>query len=160
MKKETKEKFALWAYPSTLEKVRGIYKEANCRSMSEFIEEAIEFYLGYHDSKKNQDYLARAITSTIDGIVGSAEHRNAMILFKFAVEMSMMTHVIAASFDIDKETIYKLRAHCVREVKEIHGRIGLENARKYQKEDGVTENEIEIYNRTDNGYDEDEWDEE
>ena len=32
---ETKKKFALWAYPTTLEKVERLYQLDNCRSKSE-----------------------------------------------------------------------------------------------------------------------------
>lgn len=38
---ETKKKFALWAYPSTMEKVERLYQLDNCRSRSEFIEKAV-----------------------------------------------------------------------------------------------------------------------
>ena len=44
---ETKKKFALWAYPTTLEKVERLYQLDNCRSKSEFIEKAVLFYAGY-----------------------------------------------------------------------------------------------------------------
>ena len=41
---ENKKKFPLWVRPETLEKVEKIYREDDCRSRSEFIEKAIEFY--------------------------------------------------------------------------------------------------------------------
>ena len=44
---ENKKKFPLWAYPDTLEKVEELYREDNCRSQSEFIEKAVNFYIGY-----------------------------------------------------------------------------------------------------------------
>ena len=44
---ETKKKFAMWAYPTTLEKVERLYRLDNCRNKSEFIEKAVLFYAGY-----------------------------------------------------------------------------------------------------------------
>lgn len=44
---ENKKKFALWIYPDTLEKVGKIYQQDNCDSRSEFIEKAVNFYIGY-----------------------------------------------------------------------------------------------------------------
>ena len=45
MENSNKRKFALWIYPETLEKVENAYEKDNCRSQSEFIEKAVNFYL-------------------------------------------------------------------------------------------------------------------
>lgn len=54
---ENKQKFALWAYPDTLEAVEKQYRQDNCRSKSEFIEKAVHFYVGYICSADKSDYL-------------------------------------------------------------------------------------------------------
>ena len=41
-----KKKFLLWAYPSTLELVKNNYRKDQCKSQSEFIERAIQYYVG------------------------------------------------------------------------------------------------------------------
>ncbi len=41
---KNKRKFALWLYPETLDKVKQLYTEDDCRSKSEFIEKAVQFY--------------------------------------------------------------------------------------------------------------------
>ena len=43
---ENKRKFALWAYDETFKRIEQLYKEDNCRSRSEFIEKAVNFYCG------------------------------------------------------------------------------------------------------------------
>ena len=63
-----KEKFALWAYPDTLEEVEATYEQDNCRSKSEFIEKAIRFYLGYLKQEGNVDYLAPRIKSIMEAV--------------------------------------------------------------------------------------------
>ena len=40
---KNKRKFALWLYPETLDKVKQLYTEDDCRSKSEFIEKAVQF---------------------------------------------------------------------------------------------------------------------
>ena len=67
-----KQKFALWAYPDTLEEVDKAYEGDNCKSKSEFIEKAIRFYLGYLKQEDNVSYLSPRITSSVDAVVHGA----------------------------------------------------------------------------------------
>lgn len=55
------------------------------------------------------------------------------LLFKLAVELSMMLHVTAANNEIDEDTLSRLRGMCVEEVKRLHGSVSMENAVKFQK---------------------------
>lgn len=41
-----KKKFLLWIYPSTQELVKNNYRKDHCKSQSEFIERAIQYYVG------------------------------------------------------------------------------------------------------------------
>lgn len=52
-----KVKFLLWAFPDSLELVRNTYKKANCRSQSEFIEKAIQYYAGRVNAEDDVSYL-------------------------------------------------------------------------------------------------------
>lgn len=101
---ETKKKFALWAYPATLEKVERLYQLDNCRSKSEFIEKAVLFYAGYVCAEDCREYFPEAIVSTIQGSLDSFENRMASLLFKYAVELAMTMHVSAANFRVDEDT--------------------------------------------------------
>ena len=71
---ETKKKFALWAYPTTLEKVERLYQLDNCRSKSEFIEKAVLFYAGYVCAEDCREYFPEAIVSTIQGSLVSVSY--------------------------------------------------------------------------------------
>ncbi len=42
-----KEKLAVWMYPEIKAKVKEMYRQDDCRSMSEFVEKSIRFYVGY-----------------------------------------------------------------------------------------------------------------
>ncbi len=67
-----KEKFALWVRPTTMQGVRENYREDNCRSQSEFIENAILFYLGYLTADKPKSFLPSMFLSTMKGIVAES----------------------------------------------------------------------------------------
>ena len=129
-----KKKFALWVSEDALSLVEDIYKEDNCKSKSEFIEKAICFYHG-HITAKNNEYLPNVLVSTMRGIMDSFEERMAILLFKVAVELSMMLHVSAATNDIDDTTLNRLRSRCIQEVKNIGGMISFDKAVKFQKDD-------------------------
>ena len=49
------------------------------------------------------------------------------------MELGAVTHLTAASNDVDDEVIDKLRAMCVDEVRRINGTISFEKAIDYQK---------------------------
>ena len=56
-------------------------------------------------------------------------------LFKIAVELGAVTHMLAAVHEIDDDTMIKLRAMCIDEVKRINGVINFEKAVRYQRLD-------------------------
>ena len=130
---ENKEKFPLWAYPETLEAVEQSYRVDNCRSKSEFIEKAIKFYLGYLSSNENVNYLSPKITGAVDAVVHGSEQRINRNLFKIAVELGKLSHMIAAANDVSSETLSDLHAMCVEEVRRINGMIDFEKAVEYQR---------------------------
>ena len=129
---ENKVKFALWAYPETLKNVEVHYKNDNCRSQSEFIEKAIKFYIGYLSEEDNINYLSPMITETVKAQIKGTEQRLARLLFKVAVELGKLSHMTAAVNEVDDDTLDKLHAMCVNEVRRINGIIDYEDAAEYQ----------------------------
>lgn len=132
--KETKIRIPLWLYPSTELEINETFASDNCKSPSEFIEKAVKFYLGYLKQTKNVNYLAPIITDSVNGIVLGSERRMNRNLFKIAVELGKLSHMMAAVNDIDDDTLRDLHAMCVNEVRRINGTIDFENAVEYQKE--------------------------
>ena len=132
-----KQKFALWAYPDTLEEVDNAYEGDNCKSKSEFIEKAIRFYLGYLKQEDNVSYLSPRITSSVDAVVHGAEQRINRNLFKIAVELGKLSHTLAAVNDVDEETLQELHEMCLDEVRHINGVINFEKAVRFQNEEEV-----------------------
>lgn len=129
-----KQKFALWAYPTTLAEVGKAYEKDNCKSKSEFIEKAINFYLGFLKQEDNINYLAPRITSSVDAVVHGTEQRINRNLFKIAVELGKLSHMFAAANDVDDETLQELHEMCLDEVRHINGVINFDRAVKFQND--------------------------
>lgn len=130
---ENKKKFALWMYPDTLEKIGEIYREDNCESKSEFIEKAVNFYIGYLTSEDKKSYLPNVVTSTLKSIVAESDNRQNRMLLKLAVEIAIMQNLVASSQDIDRLALERLRGECVKEVKRLNGNFSFEDAVYWQK---------------------------
>ncbi len=134
MERETKIRMPLWIYPSTEEQIENMYEANNCKSPSEFIEKAINFYIGFLKQEKNVNYLSPRITSSVEAVINGTEQRINRNLFKIAVELGKIAHTLAAANDVDEDTLRELHAMCVDEVRHINGVIDFESAVKFQNE--------------------------
>lgn len=130
---ENKKKFALWMYPGTLEKVGEIYRQDNCESKSEFIEKAVNFYIGYLTSEDNKSFLPSIVTSTLKSIVAESDNRTSRILFKIAVELAILQNIVAATNEIDDVSLKRLRGEYVKEVTRLKGSLDFDDALDWQK---------------------------
>ena len=128
-------KFPLYIFSDTMEKVNMLYETDNCRSKTEFMEKAIRFYCGYLLNKESTatEFIAPQLAVITEGIVKGSEQKLSRALFKLAVEVGALTHMLAAINEIDDETLKKLRIMCVDEVKRINGIINFEKAVRYQR---------------------------
>ena len=126
---ENKKKFALWMYPDTLQKVGEIYRQDNCESKSEFIEKAVNFYIGYLTSEDNKSFLPSIVTSTLKSIVAESDNRTS----KIAVELAILQNIVAATNEIDDVSLKRLRGECVKEVMRLKGSLDFDDALDWQK---------------------------
>ena len=131
--KETKKKTAIYLYPSQVEEIKSLMDQANAKSQSEFVSDAIRFYVGYLQQGKNVDYLAPIISQTIQEEIRSTEKNISQILFKLAVESAMLSELQATQIRVTGEQMEQLRRMCSRIVAENNGIITLEKAVKHQQ---------------------------
>ena len=124
--KENKVKFALYLPPEKKAELERRYREEGCRSITAFIEKAIDFYLGYLDANSAGAFLPKEVSTAINSRLGMFEDRVAKLLYKLTVEMDMgMTAVIDCT-DLDTDYLRKLRANSVRNVKATNGLLTFE----------------------------------
>ena len=134
--KENKVKFALYLPPEKRAELERRYREDGSRSITAFIERAIDFYLGYLDANSAGAFLPKEIQSAIDGRLGMFEDRMAKLLYKLTVEMDMGVTAALDCLQIDPDYLRKLRANSVRNVKATNGMLTFEQkARDYEGED-------------------------
>jgi len=124
-----KERIAVWLYPSTLEDIDRVKATANCKSRSEFLENAARFCAGYVATA----YLPAALVAALGGAIQGSENRVARLLFKLAVELDMMMNVMAVAMEVDKDELERLRADCVRNVKRTSGAVSFKDAVELQR---------------------------
>ncbi|MBQ7294290.1 MAG: hypothetical protein IJW79_11190 [Clostridia bacterium] len=108
------------------------YQDDNCATLNEFIEKAIRFYAGYVASEHNQNYFPNIVISTMKSIMRDSENRQNRNLFRIAVELGMLMNVMAATHDIDKDALEKLRGDCIEEIKRVNGTLSLDTAVEWQ----------------------------
>lgn len=130
---KNKQRTTIWLSHDIMNELDNMTKKANCRSRSEFIEDAIRFYDGYLKTSQKNTYLPVALASSLQGTVKLSEDRIARLLYKNTVELSMLMNLVAALSDVDNETLKKLRIKCMNEVKATNGNISFEEINRYQK---------------------------
>lgn len=128
-----KEKFALWMTPEAKKEVEDHYQADNCQSKSEYIEKAIRFYSGYLDTEQADSYLPRVLAEVLEGKLSALGSRTGKLLFKLSVEEAIMAQIVACGFDIDLDTLKKVRVNCIKDTRETNGEIDFEDALRFQK---------------------------
>ena len=108
-------------------------EKTNTDSRSEFIREAIEHYIAVLNTKESSRVLTPALESVIGSKIALTEDRISRILFKLGVEVAMMGNIIAATHDIDEDSLSALRRFCTNEVAAIGGKYSFEAAVEFQK---------------------------
>ena len=118
---------------SLLDKCDAMLIPADARSRNEFVGKAIEWYIGYLSAKDAVNILPLPITSAVSGAVQSSENRMARLLFKLAVETSIMMNIVAAGADVDDVNLKRLRGKCVDDVKKSIGTVNFDQVLKFQR---------------------------
>ena len=109
-----------------------MYPRDNCKSRSEFVEKAVQFYAGYITEKDGSRFLSRTLASTLRGLLTDTENRMATLLFKLTVEVAMMRQVLSSMANIDDEGLSRLRARCVEDARRTNGAISFAKVMRYQ----------------------------
>ena len=134
MASEGKVRRGFYIEEDLLEQVDGLLEQADVKSRNEFLNQALKFYIGYLISEKIENYMLSTISSVMHSTVKDSENRMARAMYKLAVEISKLSHVIAYSHGVDEEALGKLQAKCTDEVKRINGAVRFEDAYLYQNQ--------------------------
>ena len=113
----------------------SLYQKDNCASRSEFMEKALQFYIGYLTCNHAQDYLADVIPSTVKGIMDETANRMGRLLFKMAVEQAVTENILAAVCNVDQQDLSRLRGQCIEEIRKTNGLLSFDKALSWQRDD-------------------------
>ena len=126
-RKEKKQQLTIWIKPSLSERIESLKADDNCDSKSELIEKSLEFYFGYLECKENRFFLPNALTSAMKGIVTESINKQNTLLFKIAVELHILSNIVATlNPDIDEVTLQRVRGYSTEQVKRTNGIITFE----------------------------------
>ncbi|WP_295634980.1 hypothetical protein [uncultured Intestinimonas sp.] len=133
-----KEKFPLYLTPEKKARLERRYQEDGSRSITAFIENAIDLYLDYLSANDAGLFLPASVKHYLDSRLDQMEDRLASLAFKQAVELDMMAGILADAYQFNEEDLRRRRAESVRNVKRTNGRITLEQrVREAWEEDDV-----------------------
>ena len=100
-------------------------EELGYRYPSDFIRDAIDFYVEWKKSDSAEKFLTPALESVVRGIVRDSEDRICRLLFKMAVDMNMLSHLVLQDYRYSDEELRELRRESVRIVSDTNGSIHL-----------------------------------
>ena len=76
---------------------------------------------GYKTSEITQDYLCSIVGQKIEGMINNASNRTSKLQFKEAVEINVLTRIVASMMELDKDSYDKMRRKAVEDVKASKG---------------------------------------
>ena len=129
---EDKKRHTVWLTPDAWSQVETSYTKDNCTTKNEYIEKAIRFYTGYLNTQNAASYLPRVLADVLDGKLGALGTRIGKLLFKLVVEQDIVANITAAVNEVHLDDVERLRARCIREIRQTNGVINLEDAVRYQ----------------------------
>ena len=129
---EDKKRHTVWLTPDAWSQVETSYTKDNCTTKNEYIEKAIRFYTGYLNTQNAANYLPRVLADVLEGKLGALGTRIGKLLFKLVVEQDMIANITAAVNEVHLDDVERLRARCIKEIRQTNGVIDLEDAVRYQ----------------------------
>ena len=131
-----KEKFPLYLSPEKKAILERRYQEDGSRSITAFIERAVDFYLDYLSANNAGLFLPTSIKSYVDGRLGQLENRMASLLYKQAVEQDMVAGILADAYQFNEDDLQWRRTESINNVKKTNGRISLDQRVREVWEEG------------------------
>ena len=100
-------------------------KDHGYGSPSDFIRDAIEFYVEWTNRESSEKFLTPALESVVRGIVKDSEDRTCRLLFKMAVDLNLIMRIICTDYNYSESELKDLRRESVRIVSDTNGSIHL-----------------------------------
>lgn len=109
-------------------KIDSLMSLTDSSSRNDVIEKAIDFYFGFVTSQLSQDYLCGAFGTKMEGLISNLATRISRGNFRNAVEMDLITRVLATAVQLNKADYERLRVKSIHDVKTLNGSIDIYEA--------------------------------
>ena len=108
-------------------------KELGYHNPSEFVRDAIDFYVEWTNRESSEKFLIPALESVVRGIVKDSEDRISRLLFKLSVDVDMLARITYHDHDYSFEEWKSVREDSIRRVSDTNGTLHLgENTEAWQ----------------------------
>ena len=121
-------------YPSTVAEMEKMLDAANAVSKSDFVCQAVQFYIRCLHLEKSLNLVAPLLEETVHNEAESVERNLSEMLFKVAVELGVLSNVICAAVHYSPETVSNLRENVAEEVASTNGLFSFEDACDWQRD--------------------------
>ena len=128
-----KNRHTVWLTDEAWNMVGGEYKADGCSTQNEYIEKAIRFYTGYRKTDRNERYLTGAISGALETRLGALGDRIGKLLFKMAVEESMMMRLLAMDESLTFSELEPLRKWAIQTVKKTDSGLNFDDILRLQQ---------------------------
>lgn len=133
MDKNKGKRIGVYISEELLDQCNAAVEKSGVDSRSEFICDAIMHYIAVINMQESSRVLTPALESVIGSKIALTEDRISRILFKLGVEVAMMSNILAATHNINEDSLSALRRFCTNEVAAIGGKYTFEDAVEFQK---------------------------
>ena len=108
-------------------------KDLGYHNPSEFVRDAIDFYVEWTNRESSEKFLTPALESVVRGIVKDSEDRISRLLFKLSVDVDMLARITYHDHDYSFEEWKSVREDSIRRVSDTNGTLHLgENTEAWQ----------------------------
>jgi hypothetical protein len=109
-------------------------RKAEADSRNTFVEKAIEFYAGYLNAEQNPKFFDEIFAGKVQQKVEQIGKAFGTGQYKIAVELSILSHLLASQLKVSDDLLHRLRNICSDEVKKLGSLPTFEQIYNFQHE--------------------------
>lgn len=118
-------------------------RHAKANSRNDFVEQAIEFYIGYLNAEDSSGYIGELLSAELDRRITHFTKTFGTNQYKTSVQLAIISHILANAFNFSREYIDGLFQQCQQEVKQLDS---VPNFARICENESSYRTEEELYN--------------
>ena len=102
-----------------LKRIDENLRRAKATSRNDFVEQAIDHYVGYLNAEDSSDYIGELLSAELDRHISHFTKTLSTNQYKTSVQLAIISHILANAFDFTREYVDTLFHQCQQEVKQL-----------------------------------------